>query len=403
MQTKQNYKEERTDLIVGILVIVAVMALFVLMISTIGRNMRKYTEVRYSGQITYDGTAQRGKQQTFTYAPARPVADGEQVIWKVNGEQVFEGVYAQDQPISFDYTPDQSGRLEICAQAGNNIQTAVLDVERPRLTLTLPDYTVVYGEPLPQLSPNVTGFVDEEEQTNFCYDAKCTIGCDKPDVGVYSIRTEAPCEYLDYETECSFGTLTVLPRELAVVNDFVKTYDSTNYIQSPDIRLEGVVDGDDVYAQCDRLYFDNKNVGMGKTVLLGSIELLGEDGDNYFLPDFGTGTIAPRGIVLEGLSVKDKYFDGTTKAQLNSAGTLNGVCEGDSVAIGNISVSFDEAGVGKHNVITQNITLIGADKSNYTVVGVKTNQAEILQTEQNFWDKLLNREPVSPTAVGVGR
>lgn len=257
-----------------------------------------------------------------------------------------------------------------------------------KVTLTAPDVTITYGEELPEMPCEVSS------------DAECNaVGkvkdC-KLEVGVYDIDVETDIDTSKYQTEIVGGKLTVLPKLLQVQAPFVKEYDGGCTIARPQIRLDGVLENDDVSAECDVLYFDNKNVGVGKTVLLSNVRLVGKDAANYILPDFAEGIVVPKIVRFEGLKVANKPYDGTTKATVEDLGTLYGVCEGDSIAIGNVTSHFERADVGKQKV-TVEVTLVGADKDNYTVVPMTYN-AEI-QQKSSFWDKIFNKEPIAPTKV----
>ena len=389
---KSNYKEERTDLIIGIITALVVLALFVWLAASIGMNANKMNAMNTVGEISATGDARRGSEQVFTYDPQTDIVDGTVVYWTVNGSIVSESTYVSGEPVTLNYTPAETGKLEIVANVGKYHQATTVEVLAPRLTITAPNITVVYGEALPDINYTVEGFVDGEEG-DFCYDGKCVHECDKLNVGVYELKFDKECCYRDYETEYVYGTLTVLPKQLNVKNNFTKMYDATNTIDHPRFVLEGIVEGDKVCAECDTLYFDNKNVGNNKTIMLANVCLEGEDACNYALPDFMCGSITPRPLKITGLTVKDKIYDGTTKAEIDKAGTLSGVVEGDSVAIGNLSVSFEDANVGEQKVTTNSITLIGADKDNYRVV-VSDDLTAQINDKASFWDKLLDREPI---------
>lgn len=392
---KERHSEERIDLIVGIVTIVVVLALFGWLIVSIGRRANS-NMANVSGQITALGETRRGSEQVFTYNTDKEIVDGARVTWTVNGERVYEGAYAAGEVVELAYTPNEVGKLNVTATVGNYRQTTTVDVLGPQLTVTIPNVTVVYGDTLPQMNYTVSGFVEGEED-DFCYDGSCVTTTDKLDVGVYDICLDKECCYLDYETEYVYGKLTVLPRQLCLENEICKVYDGTNTIENPELRLSNVVKGDEVYAQTDLLYFDNKNVGCDKTIMLSNVTLVGENACNYILPDFVHGEIAPKQIDVVGLTVKNKMYDGTTKATIDTMGTLSGVCEGDSVAIGNISVSFEDAGVGEQRIIANGVTLIGADKNNYVVREIETPNAAIGDSS-SFWDKLLEKEPVAQGA-----
>lgn len=398
MQEKQQYNEERTDFIVGMIVIIMALALFGFLVARIGRNMRN-NAMNVVGEISAIGETRRGSEQTFTYDfDTASLTEGEHITWTVNGETVCESTYKSGEEIKLFYTPQQTGALEIVAKVGKYTQAKTVEILAPRLTVTAPDVTIVYGEALPELNHTVSGFVATDDTSDFCYDGACVPEADRLDVGVYEIKFDRELNYKDYETDYVYGTLTVLPKQLEVVNDFSKTYDSTNTIENPKLKLAGIVDGDEVSAECDTLYFDNKNVGCDKTIMLANACLVGENACNYVLPDFVYGNITPKTVNIVGLTVKDKLYDGTTKATIDKMGTLKGVCDGDSVAIGNINVHFDSANVGTRNVVTSDVTLIGADKDNYVLQDVETKKAEI-NDSTSFWDKILDRAPTREVAL----
>ncbi|MGN1040571.1 MAG: formyltransferase family protein [Candidatus Fimimonas sp.] len=94
------------------------------------------------------------------------------------------------------------------------------------------------------------------------------------------------------------------------------------------------------------------------------------------------GKILPKEITLQGLTVADKTYDGTTKAGIAKMGTLCGVCEGDSVAVGSLEIAFDNANLGLHGVSVKNVKLVGYDKDNYVVKTVDVNNARITADER---------------------
>ena len=368
---KRQRSEERTDLIVGIITIAIFLALFLWMLISIGNNARG----AMIGEIAAEQELRRGNEQVITYTiDKKDIEDGATVEWTVNGRKVGESQYKKGSPITLNYTPNQSGTITVKAKVGKYSQEATLEVKAPHLTVSAPNITVIYGEE-PNFDCTVEGLLAGEEWEVDCKDL-CKIDADKLNVGVYTIDFCRECAFLDYETEYVTGTLTVLPRTLTVNNDFDRVYNGTNTICQPDIELGGVLDGDDVCAQCDTLYFDSKCAG-DKMIMLANVELSGEDAGNYVLESYMHGRIFPKCLDVVGLTVKDKTYDGTTKATIDTMGTLKGVCSGDSVAIGNIDVSFDNANTGKQKVVVREISLIGADKDNYLIGSVETGTGTI--------------------------
>ncbi len=177
---------------------------------------------------------------------------------------------------------------------------------------------------------------------------------------------------------------------MTVKNEFVKTYDKTNVIEKPLIALDGVKAGDEVKAVADKLYFNDKNAG-DKSVMLANVELTGRDSCNYVLKGEARGRIEPKHIEINGLTIKDKSYDGTTRATIEKMGKINGVLDGDSVAIGAIDLNFAEATTGTQEIIINDVTLIGADKDNYVVDEVTVDNANITTT---IWNKLFVKDPV---------
>ena len=388
MEKGQN-SEKRSDLIVGLVTMGVFLALFLWMLISIGSSARNMV-----GVIASEQELRRGSEQTLTYTINKDdVADGATVEWSVNGRKVGESSYVKGENAKFNYTPEASGTIAVKARVGKYYQMAMLDVQAPHLTVTAPNLTITYGEQLPQINCIVEGFVPGEEGEVDCTDM-CTVAADELNVGVYTVEFCKECSYRDYDTEYVTGTLTVLPRTLNVVDRIEKVYDGTNTVCNPELRLVGMLEGDDVCAQCDTLYFDSKNVGE-RQIMLGNVQLVGEDAGNYVLYGYAQGAITPKCIDIVGLSVKDKLYDGTTKATIDTMGAIQGVCEGDSVAIGNISVSFDDATVGEHDFVVGGVTLVGADKDNYHIRFVETGKANITTTLRQ---RMSQRDPVAQGA-----
>lgn len=377
--TRTKSSDDRMDFIVGIITVIAVVALFVFLFARMTQTNKAL------GAIAYAGELRRGNEQEIS-CEVNPdmVKNGDKIVWTVNGKKVSESVYESDRPVTLNYIPDSVGTTHIAVKVGKYRRSTHTDVLPPQLTLTAPNIVITYGDQLPQMNYDCCGFVDEDNKDSLCYDGTCSISqytncgdVSKLGAGVYKIEFSKPCAYKDYDVNYVNGTLTVLPKELTVSNEFVKTYDQTNVIKNPKINLKGVVAGDNVTASCKELYFDNKNAGEDKTIMLSNVTLQGQDCKNYCLQKETHGTIKPKKISLDGMTVQDKLYDGTTKASIEQLGELNGVYGGDSIAIGSVDVRFDEAFIGEREVVVENVTLIGLDKDNYVLQEVKLDNAEI--------------------------
>ncbi len=385
--------EQRTDTIVGIVTVAVVLALFVWLF--VSMSMRGNA----ISNVAFDGEVRRGQEQVFTAdVKSSKIKDGETVKWIVNGETVAEDVYKTGEPLKLNYAPTKSGMNYLTVQIGKYNKTAFVEVMPPQLTVSAPNIVITYGDELPDLTYDCQGFIDEDcremlDYNGICYlcDDNCErLNCDKLDVGVYKLSMEEDCCFKDYQVNYVGGTLTVLPKTLSTAGYFVKTYDGCNTIENPQICLKGVKAGDDVTTKCDKLYFDNKNAGNNKAVMLANVELVGKDAHNYVLESAAQGAILPKQVEISGLVIRDKMYDGTTRAQIDKMGNICGIVEGDSVAIGNLELSFEQADAGEQPIKLDNVTLIGADKDNYEIIGIDVENATINTT---IWNKIFIKNP----------
>ena len=386
--------EERIETIVAVVTVVLTLALFGWLFFRMSTRAPQLSAIAQATEV------RRGYEEEYTCEVlSDKIADGAAVTWTVNGETVFEDVYKKGSPVKLTYAMKQTGNNDVILQVGSSRQYASVNVLPPKLTIEASDVTVTYGDKLPALNYSCCGFVDDDTADMLCCD-ECYSVCDLDDaeinsehlnVGVYKISMKIATEFKDYDIEYASGTLTVLPKQLNVTNHFVKTYDKTNVIECPEIKLDGIEDGDEVKAGCDKLYFDNKNAGFNKSVMLANVELTGKDCANYVLAGEAHGRIVPKTIEINGLTIKDKEYDGTTRATIEKMGSIDGVLDGDSVAIGKIDLSFADANYGTKEIIINDVTLIGADKDNYSVENVNVENANINTT---LWNKLFVNDPV---------
>ncbi len=355
-------KEDKVNVVVGLLVVLAVFAIFTAIIVLAGNNR--------AGEIAYAGEAMRGSEQEFTYK-SKNLKKGDMVTWFVDNQKMAAYRYDGGE-VNFNYTPTKVGNSTVRVVAGRSNQSKTFFVGKPTLIVTAKDMQITYGEEMPQPQFECEGLVcgDTEDCLN------CQIECktDKAACGTYQITLNATSN--NYEVCCKGGTLTVLPKELTIENGFEKVYDQSTAINTANLQLDGILEGDEVCAQADNLCFESKNVGTYK-VNTQNITLSGKDATNYILCNQVEGKILPKEISLQGLTIADKTYDGTTKARISKMGTLKGVCEGDSVAVGSLDVYFDGADIGTQKINVKNVKLVGYDKDNYTLKDISVNDANI--------------------------
>ena len=368
--SKSNYYEDKSDVIVGIIALVIIAMMFVWMIVAANNGSR------YVGKIVTAEEVRRGRATTLEYKTNRPMKKGETVTWFVDGQQV--GRYVVGSENTVEYTPVNCGTHVLEARIGKSFKKTVqMNVLPPKLDVIAQDETITYGDELPEFCCDAQGFLDCDEPCND-WTCACTDAEGKIAVGTYSIDVCGDCKYKDYEVESHSATLTVLPKAVSACEVY-KTYDKTDKCQTM-FKLCGVIEGDDVVAVCDFAKFADKNAGE-QTIVATNVRLEGRDASNYVLEGEIVGKILPKPLSVVGISAKNKAYDGTTKATLNSLGTLVGVLPGDNVAIGGMEARFDDSEPGARSIGIE-ATLVGADKNNYVLKDFVLPDAEIFEPSE---------------------
>jgi len=126
--------------------------------------------------------------------------------------------------------------------------------------------------------------------------------------------------------------------------------------------------------------FSDKNAGLGKTVTISDLKLVGNAAGNYTL-DPSSQTTATTDIFQAGLSFSQrptvrtsKVYDGTTTAAVTSQGSLanrdsgmaSGMVPGDNVT-STATAAYDTPFVGTNKTITVTCVLSGKDAGNYSL------------------------------------
>lgn len=168
-------------------------------------------------------------------------------------------------------------------------------------------------------------------------------------------------------------TATISPRALSLsgVAATNRAYDGTVNVALTGGMLSGAVAGDAVQlgsAGAAGTVAD-KNVGAAKAVTATGYTVTGGDAGNYTLaqPAGLTVDITPRSVAITGLTVADKFYDGTTTATL-SGGTLGNTIAGDDVRLltGTGRGTFNTPDVGNDKPVTPlDLALAGNDAGNY--------------------------------------
>jgi gliding motility-associated-like protein len=155
-----------------------------------------------------------------------------------------------------------------------------------------------------------------------------------------------------------------------------KVYDGTTEasLNTDNLTLIGVQPGDNVTLNSSGAtgVFADKNAGSSKTVSTSGFTLGGVNASKYSLvqPSL-TADITPSSINLSGVTAKDKSYDGTIEANINTEGAqLGDVLPGDdlSLVVDGASGTFADKNVGTAKLVTTSgFTLAGADAHNYSM------------------------------------
>lgn len=91
---------------------------------------------------------------------------------------------------------------------------------------------------------------------------------------------------------------------------------------------------------------------------------------NELVLESATLTTVKKALTISGVSIKDKQYDGTNKAEFDGTPTLEGVVNGDSITLNNGTPTFTSVGVGDN---------IPISFTPFTIEGEKVGNYELIQ------------------------
>lgn len=170
-------------------------------------------------------------------------------------------------------------------------------------------------------------------------------------------------------------TVTVHPAQVYVTGLTVKDkeYDGTADagIDDEALTIDGILEGDDVEVTYSAKFADAK-AGKDKDATL-TITLSGEDSAYYEINEDGSSSrnqqaeIYPAYITVDWIEAEDKWYDGTTVAEINDRWAyIDGILEGDDVEV-TFAGEFEDAEIGEHKLVTATAALSGKDAGNYVI------------------------------------
>lgn len=173
------------------------------------------------------------------------------------------------------------------------------------------------------------------------------------------------------------GRLRVTPRQIGgTVSVQDKTYDG-GLATTGSIVLSGVLFDDQISAAGNFQFLD-KNAGIGKTVILGSLRVTGADSANYqvVLPANLAANILRRQVTMNVVA-DNKTYD-QTRAASGRVTALDGVIAGDVVTSTGGTFEFTDKNAGIGKVVTvSGIGLSGVDAANYDFIVPAITTADI--------------------------
>ncbi|MGJ8673546.1 YDG domain-containing protein [Rubritalea sp.] len=151
-----------------------------------------------------------------------------------------------------------------------------------------------------------------------------------------------------------------------------KVYDTNTVATLTGGMLGGILGADSVDLVSGTGEFGDRNVGVGKVVTATGYALSGADSGNYVIsgqPSGLTADITVATLNVSGITVLDKFYDGTTSAIL-VGGQLDGILGGDDVDLVVGSGLFLDPEIGYFKPIaTTGYGIAGGDAGNYQISG----------------------------------
>ena len=168
------------------------------------------------------------------------------------------------------------------------------------------------------------------------------------------------------------ATITKASLSVSGITASGKTYDGTDTatlsgtasvtaLESDEVSVSGTGSGT----------FDNKNAGENKNVTVTGYTLSGSDAGNYVVvqPVGLTATIDKANLVISGITVAGKTYDGNVSAALSGTASIT-PRSGDVLTLGGTGLAtFSDKNAGSNKPVTiSGYTLSGNDAGNYTLV-----------------------------------
>ena len=291
-------------------------------------------------------------------------------------------------------------------------QTGKLTISKKNITIRAKEQIITYGSNISSSTAQVTftELVTNDALTSITLTpstSNCTTN-GTISTSAATIKRGNTDKTSNYNITYASGNLIINKKALTVTaKNHTITYGDTpanngvSYSGFVNSETSAVLGGTLAYAYS---YSQFDNVGNTYTITPSGLMA-----DNYaitFVP--GTLTVAPKGVVVTGITASNKVYDGNTTATINSSATFTGKLENDELTLTATGVFNDKnVGTGK-DVTVSDHALGGTSAGNYTIISTGTQTSTTAnitpKTVGITWGPTIltyNNTPQAPTATAT--
>ena len=185
--------------------------------------------------------------------------------------------------------------------------------------------------------------------------------------------------------EITYNKPNILQRKITIeFIGFNKIYDGT---VDAFVKIKKIIDtykNDNIKIKTYKAYFEDKNIGNQKKILITNIELENNNNNNYYIENtevFADITVKEVNIIL---TATNKIYDGLTTTTILIQ-SIKGIYFNDNMYILNYSANFENPNIGENkSVFVNNIIFGGIDAKNYICNKIIKSNATIFKKKINI-------------------
>ena len=317
-----------------------------------------------SHQKTYNSSP--FSQPTFQILPESQLIDGQDAQYFGIVASVSQSSNVGSYPITIEYgivdgQLDEQRKQEIERYYDVQIITGTLNITPAKITITVNDYVLTYGETLPT-SNDLTYSITSG--TNYNNEIVVNLNWENnKNAGQYDISASFSGAE-NYEITCNYGKVIINKKPIEVnLDDIQKTYGT----QDPTLsyQIEGLLEGDQLFESIKRE--EGEDAGRYEiTFSYNNSNYIVSANQAYF-------TIEPRPLYVT-IYASDKVYDETD--QVKTSFEMANLLENDLVVL-TLNANFVDAQIGDNKEVLFTHSLSGDDGHNYVVEVVNEPTANI--------------------------